>query len=241
MYKLIHKNYILSCQEAMVLAAWSGINKLHMLCGEPLEEMDERELRLTLFQLYQKGVLCWEDPHFRMKPELELMFQDLRRARTELQIYSERRKSPLLCFGDDDMVVMEMGENEKDTICLHSQVRKDFLEELRDRQILPSRDSRAYGSQAKEENRALMRRFRESCPSFWSGNQIQYEALKEALQEREELTACIGVTDLEEERGRGVILILDFGVFDGIIWLGEDSCSEDYFTLENLAHFLKEG
>lgn len=238
MSDLVYKNYLLTSKEFMVLSACVGMNKLHILLENKPEEITRKELNLIIFQLYQKGILYWKNEDFYdLKPEIRAMFRDMKHSKKELQVYSEKRGSPLLCFWNEYMVVTELCENEKDTIRIHSQQSNDFIRELCERGIFPERDSQEFGT-VNKENSMVLENFYKDSSKFMREGEIQYESLQELLSESNELSAFITINDSRSGMDQSVILILDYGMFDCIALIENDSIQIDYYTVENLKRLL---
>lgn len=239
MNDLVYKNYLFSTQEFMVLSAFAGVGKLHLLLEGGQKEPDGQELSRIIFRLYQRGILCWKDEDsYELKQEIRLLFRDMNAAGRELQVYSKRSTSPLLCFWNDYTVVMELSGNDRDTVKVHSLPRNEFLEELQDRGILPEDNSGELADIVREENDRLWETFLKNSCRFVERGHIRYAGLKRLLAEREELSAFITVCDRKTNQGQSVILLLNYGMLDYIVCVKDDAVWADYYTQDNLKGFL---
>ena len=173
MNDLVYRSYLFSCQEFMVLSACVGIESLHVLLEKKQGISDMDELNLTVFQLYQKGILCWKNEnYYELKPEIRILFQNMKLACKELQIYTKKGSSPLLCFLGEYTVVTELSDNDKDAIKIHGLCREEFLTELCDRGIIPVRNSQSIPAADSDMN--FCDDFLKKCPKFLQNGRIQY-------------------------------------------------------------------
>lgn len=226
----VYKSYLFSSQEFMVLSAYAGMESFHILSGDLARRISKKELELTFFQLYQKGILFWKNgKSYEMKPEIRELFQVMKASRKELQIYPKRSGGPLLCFWADDVVVMEQSENDKNTVKLHSSSKKMFFEELRDRGILPAGDS----PEIEASDRPGLFHTKDI-----KAGRINGEALLELLNEEDKLEAGIIIYDRRSQENIGIVLVLDNGIGDDVALIRDESSQISPYSPERLAAFF---
>lgn len=226
------RNYLFTDREFMVLSAYEGLDRLHMLLEEPQRQMSRQELGLLLFGLYQKEFLCWKEENlYELKPEIRAIFQNIRQAKKELQIYYDRASAPLLCFWGDETVVMELSANDRNTLRVHCVSKIDFLEELEDRGILS-------GKAAERDEGFSGDEFLEHCPRLMEDGAVKRAELQKLFAKREELSACMIVIDRETGKEQGVILAVDCGILDGLIFVEDGRRRLEWYTPDNLKEFL---
>lgn len=232
MGELAYRSYFFSSQEFMVLSACSGMEGMHILFEEPPAKLSREELNVILFGLYQRGILYWKDESsYALKPEIRMMFEDMKSSKKELQIYFEKGGSPLLCFWNAHTVITELSENDKNTIKIHSLSEHDFFRELCDRGILPARDSQEIGDFTG------IGVWQKRLQLVQDGS-IRYEALQRLLHEEDGLPAYMTVYDRKSGRDQGVILILDCGISDGMAFVEDNSVQTLWYSLDNLKKLL---
>lgn len=238
MNDFVYKSYLFSSQEFMVLSACAGVDKIHLLFESRSEQLTQKELNLMVFRLYQRGILYWKDENsYELKPEIRVLLRDMKNAGKELRVYSQKSGSPLLCFWDDYVVVMELSGNDKDTIKIHSLPKNDFLTELCDRGILPLRNRQETG-ELMEAGDSGWKEFLRGTPDLMQKGQIMYAQLQELLMKKEELLAFVAVYDKKFGKAQGIILILNYGIYDYAVFISDDDVRADYYTPENLKRFL---
>ena len=239
MSDLIYKNYLFTCREWMVLAAFAGMKQGRLLFESEPEPLGRKELNLTVFQLYQKGILHWKDGGIcELEPEIRLLLRDMKNAEKELQIYSKRKNSPLLCFWGDGTVVMEMSENEKGMLAVHRLERNGFLAELCDREILFPEMEEETEELLREKREAVLQEFRGKCMQLMAGENIRYEALLSFLQGQEEVVSVITVSGGKNKCSQGILFLLDCGVCDGMIYLTGNSFQTSRYSVDDVKTIL---
>lgn len=232
MSELIYKSLLLSGEELMVACALSGIKELPF----PLESRDlsAEELNGTLFALCKKGFLLYKKGNvWELKPEILGIFSQIRDARRQLEIYSPRMGGPLLCFQKEDLAVMEVSENDRNAVAIHRVSPAAFPEELRDRGILPARDSLEV---EKEEGRwgDLL----EAISTLLADNGKAGEAMRSLVGKHEEVMGGILVRDPADRTVESALLIVDGGISDWIFIVQPEDLRVEPYTLEGLKGFL---
>lgn len=240
MSNIIYKNYVFSSQEFMVLSACVGIEKIPVLFAKDPRQPDEGELAQTIFELYQKGILvCEDDGSYSLQPDVRILFQDMKAAQKELHIYSKKTGGPLLCFWDENAVVTELSGSDKSAVKMHSLPSSELLEELKDRGILPERDSKELGQTMGEDAGALCAAFLKDSPAPLQEGHMQYELLEELLEKKRDLFAFITIYDRTLEENQGAILILNCGLTDCIAFMGDGMVHTCYYALEDLRELFQ--
>ncbi|MCD8103780.1 MAG: hypothetical protein LUF35_01955 [Lachnospiraceae bacterium] len=270
MSDLTYRSFLLSGREFMVLSAFMGIERVHMLIEQQPELPDRKELSLTLFGLYQKGLLCWENGICGPKPEIRSLFRDIRSSEKELQVFHRKENAPLLCYWDESSVLTELSENDRDRIRLHGLRKNDLLEELKERGILPEKDSSLAGDymvsamgddmtaaagnsrtsamgndvSSPVEDAVLSgteepgSRLLEKCPELMRDGEIQYVRLQELFEKENELETAITIHNRSRGEDECVILILDCGLFDGMVLVNGGTIRMEYYSQESLSGLL---
>ncbi|MCD7884781.1 MAG: hypothetical protein LUI87_13920 [Lachnospiraceae bacterium] len=282
MSDLTYRSFLLSEQEFMVLSAFTGIEKVHMLIEKQPDLPDRKELSLTIFGLYQKGLLHWENGTCGPKSEIRDLFCNIRSSQKELLVFHREENAPLLCYWADSSVLTELSENDRDKIKLHGLSKNDFLSEMKERGILPEKSSRlaeydrvltrennkTLSMQAEKalqvensmrEYKALRRegpaispmedcmgsfseeisaQFLCNCPELMKDGEIQYAHLRELFERENELETAITVHNRASGEDEGVILILDCGLYDGIVQVGDGGVRAEYYSQESLQELL---
>ncbi len=240
MSDLIIKNYLFSSEEFMVLSACVGIEKLPVLFESDPRQPDRDELDHTIFQLYQKGILTWEnDSSYELRQDVRTLFLDMKTAKKELHIYSKKTGGPLLCFWNEYVVVTELSGNDWGAVKVHSLQSKEFLDELRDRRILPERDCAQFKETIDRESEKRCNDFLQESPAMLQDGHMKYELLEELLEKTRDLFAFIAVYDRVLEQNQGVILILNCGIADCIAYVGDGHTYLCYYTEEELRRLFQ--
>ncbi len=240
MSELVYKSYLFSTKEFMILCALTGIEEIDMFGESTRCEMDEEEVNQNVFQLYQKGILyCGEEDFWKVKPEIRSLFRDMRDAEKEMQIFSRKRGGPLLCFGEEPLIIVEVSQNDRDAVKMHRQTSDSFFMELCDRGILPERDSLEMEEAAEDEESGAWGQLLESLSDLIRNGQPVYEKLEKILREREELllSAVVGSRKLKSDWR--AISVVDLGIADWLVYAGNDSVRTDYYTMDRLRAFLR--
>lgn len=241
MNDLAYVNYLFSRQELMVLSACSGMDTLSTFAGTNLEPPDKKEMNKIIFGLYQKGILKWRTRNtWTLSPAVRPLFQSMKLSGKELQICSSDRADLLLCFLGDDVVVMELSRNDQDMVKLHRLPADGLYMELCDRGILPVEGSQEAGNAADEEGEEPWQRFLRDCPELMKEGKIQHQEVRRLLKEREEMMSYITVRDTVSGQDQGILLILEYGIADGIICVGDGFATGAYYTPELLKAFLRQ-
>lgn len=238
MNKFIFSSYVFSCQEFMVLSALTGIRKMNILMEEKEEELNPKTVNLILFQLYQKGIMSWKDEtSYTLKPEIRSLFLDMKEAKKELEIYGKNRKSPMLCYMGEKLAVTELSENDREAIKIHSVSRTDFLEELRERGLVPKqRESVPLECEPSPEILELVQR---RCYGFQKDGILQVKKMQEILEKEDWLTALFLSCERENEQQKRVVLILDCGLWDCVVYMENGRFRAEYYSEENLRSILQ--
>lgn len=239
MSELLYKSYLFSTKEFMVLSALAGMEELKVFAEKESGNMGEEELNLTVFQLYQKGVLYWKDGGWNINPEVYSLLRNVKESERELQIYSGIGRGPLLCYGQDPLVILELSEHDKDAVRLHPQTRDGFFVELRDRGILPERDSAELEDLEDNERSGVRGKLLERLGELTRDGQIDYGNLKKLLQERWDLIACLFLFDRKEKNVRSVIAIADGGISDWLLCIRNGNVQAERYTMDGLRGVLK--
>lgn len=238
MNKFIFSSYVFSCQEFMVLSALNGIRKMDILMEEKEGELSPKTVNLILFQLYQKGIMSWKDEaSYTLKPEIRSLFLDMREAKKEIQIYGKNRKSPLLCYMGENLAVTELSENDREAIKIHSVSRGDFLEELRERGLVPKQRSVAPAD--SELAPELLVLIQKRCADFRKGESLQVEKLQEVLEKEDWLSTLFLIGDSGEEQEKKAVLILDCGLWDCVVYMEKERFRAEYYSAESLRSILQ--
>lgn len=239
MCNLVYKNFIFSVQEFMVLCAWTGIEQLHILQGSQQEKMEIGELNLVLFQLYQKEILYWNNDTYELKQEVAQLFRDIGSAGAELQIYTRTNGSPLLCFSGTHMIVMELSENDTDAVKVHRLQEYKFFAELRNKGMLPLRDSQELEGTTQREDYEAWCSILGKRPNLMANGCILYDRLQELIRDANDLWAAITFCDRKNGQDRGVVLIAEQEFSDCLIYIADDVVRADYYTLDSLRQLLR--
>lgn len=239
MCNLVYKNFIFSVQEFMVLCAWTGIEQLHILQGSQQEKMGGEELNLVLFQLYQKEILYWNNDTYELKQEVAQLFRDIRFASAELQIYTRTSRSPLLCFYGTYMIVMELSGNDTDAVKVHRLQEYDFFAELRNKGMLPLRDSQEMEGTAQREDCEAWCSILGKRSNLMENGCILYDRLQELLRDAKDLWVAITIHDRKSGQDRGVVLIAEQDFSDCLICIADSVVRADYYTLDSLSQLLR--
>lgn len=238
MSDLLYKNYLFSNSEFMVLSAMVGMEKIHIISENTSKQMDKAELNQIIFQLYQKEILQWNNNAYALKPEIGLLFREIKRAKKELQIYSEKSGSPLLCFWGNSAVITELSGNDREVIKVHGLQNRELFTELYDREILPDGNRQEIYDLFREENVGKGNILVSGYSKFLQNGSIDHEELQGLLQKYDELSAIITVYDRKSEKDQNIIFIMDYGICDAISYLKNGFVCTDYYTVDNLYRLL---
>lgn len=223
MNDLIYKNVLLSSKEMKVLAAYCGMENFRIISEYSQKEMNPQEVNETVFLLYQKGILCWNGENgYTLQPEIRSLFRDMKYAAKELEIRSQNQKSPLHCFWNKEIVVTELSQNDVDRIKIHRTKQEEFVEELREREILPFYVRSADESE-KGESIKLWEDFQEQYSEILKDNRKSGEQLKNLLEEENDLSAYAIVYDRGKKKEEQIILFLSEKTYGCIAILEKDS------------------
>lgn len=211
MSSLVYKNELFSVREFIVLAAYAGMDEIRMLSGTCQVPMKPEELNEVVFQLYQRGVLCWNgNDGYDLDPEIRSLLREIKYAEKDVEIHFEGGKGLLYCFINTEVTVMELSRNDVERIRLHRISKDAFLEELSDRGIIPPYDRGKAFKEQMEECEKLSEEFQQKNPElFTTGgdwNQKQSETLKKVLEKENMLSAYSLVYD--HISGRQIMRIL---------------------------------
>lgn len=240
MSDLVYRSYLFSRDEFLVLSAYIGMETLHILFENKAEPLDRKKINLVIFQLYQKEILRWEKENFyELKSEIKELFRKMKDSRWELQVYSEKKGSPLLCFLNQDVIVTELSENDKDRIRIYCLSKEAFLKELYDRGILPEQNFRNSGF-LEEEIPTNWSILLENCRVWLEDGQDLHENLRKLLWEEEDLLAFATVFNREDGTYEEAVLVLKGERQDCLGRVKRDSVQTEYDTEECIKKFLKE-
>ena len=240
MSDLICKNYLFSSEEFMVLSAGAGIKKLPVLFEDEPKQPEKEELEQTIFQLYQKEILTWEsDGSYTVRQDVRTLLQDMKAAKKELHIYSKKTGGPLLCFWDEYVVVTELSGNDNGAVRVHSLPKNEFLDELRDRGILPERDCMQFAEVIDKDSEEQCICFLQESPAMLEDGHMQYELLEELLEKNRDLFAFIALYDRVLGQNQGVALILNCGLADCITYVGDGQTHICYYTERDLRELFQ--
>lgn len=240
MSDLIYRNYLFSSEEFMVLSASVGIERLPVLFEGTPKQPEKTELSQTVFQLYQKGILMWEnDGSYALRQDVRALFQDMKAAKKELHIYSKRTGGPLLCFWDEYVVVTELSGNDSGSVRIHSLPADRFLDELRDRGILPEQDCVQLAETIDKDSEEQCIRFLKESPAMLEDGHMQYDLLEMLLEKNRDLFAFIALYDRVLGQNQGVALILNCGLADCITYVGDGQTYICYYTERDLRELFQ--
>lgn len=238
MSDLLYKNYLFSNSEFMVLSAMVGMEKIHIISEKTSKQIDKAELNQIIFQLYQKEILQWNNNAYALKPEIGLLFREMKRAKKELQVYSEKSESPLLCFWGNSTVITELSGNDREVIKVHGLQNRELFTELHDREILPDGNRQEIYDLFREQNVGKGNILITGYSKFLQNGSIDHKELRGLLQKYDELSAIITVYDRKSEKDQNIIFIMDYGICDAISYLKNGSICTDYYTVDNLYRLL---
>lgn len=95
--------YLFSGKEFMVLAAASGIEKMY---GFSLEEkMEDQEVLLTMQALTVRNLLSSQNGRFQVQESVKELFQQIRDAKTMMDVHKRSGKKCILYIGDFSVLV----------------------------------------------------------------------------------------------------------------------------------------
>lgn len=209
MNDLIYKNILLSSKEMRVLAAYCGIETLRIMTEYRQEELDPQEVNETVFQLYQKGILCWNgENQYILQDEIKALFRNMKYATKELEIRSKIQKSPLHCFWNKEIVVTEISQNDVDRVKIHRTKQEEFLEELREREIVPLQVGKKKSESEPKEWKELWENFQKKYLVVLQDGSRSKEQLEKLLDEEKELKTYMIVYDRIAKKEERIILFL---------------------------------
>lgn len=240
MNEVVYKKHLFSSREFMLLSAYAGMKQVPVLFYQEPEPMNEKEMNLTIFQLYQKGVLrCEEGNTCTVETEVRSMLRTLKYAEYILKIYSRNHNSPLLCFIYQNVLITELSVNEHDTIKLYMLSKAEFLQELMEQAIVPRTDSQGMNNPDMENGCETLSEFLQQISDAGSRQLPKDEVVEALLDKNENFVTGIIVSDVRLEQNRGVFFILDCGIFDGYVSLDGRIAETGCFTMERLEQFLE--
>ncbi len=222
----------------MVLSAMAGMDSAYLPTGEKPELPDLKKLSLILFQLYQKGLLKWEDDNYIPRAEIGSLFRNIRFAKKELQIYGRNENSPLLCFWNECPVLVEHSENDRDKIKVLGLQKGDLIIELSERGILPEENTKQMGAAFEANEEDIWAGFLKTCPRLVQNGEIRYEVLENLFENQDMLTAAITVFERDNPENLYVILVLHCEMFDSLALTDGDTVRIKYYTSDILQELL---
>lgn len=235
MNDLIYKNVLLSSKEMRVLAAYCGIETLRIMSEYRQEKLDPQEVNETVFQLYQKGILCWKgENQYTLQGEIKALFRNMKYATKELEVRSKSQKSPLHCFLSKEIIVTEISQNDVDRIKIHRTEQKEFLEELKEREIVPSQAGRKKSESKPEVWKELWENFQKKYLVVLQDGSRSKEQLEKLLDEEKELSAYMIVYDRMAKKEERIILFLSEESYGCMAVLENDSVYTENLNTENL-------
>lgn len=235
MNDLIYKNVLLSSKEIRVLAAYCGIETLRIMTEYRQEELDPQEVNETIFQLYQKGILCWNgENQYILQDEIKALFRDVKYAAKELEIRSKSQKSPLHCFWNKEMVVTEISQNDVDRIKMHRAKQEEFLEELLERGMVPKLTEKKKDESEQEEWKDLWVNFQKKYSEILQDVRRCGEQMENLLSEEKELKAYIIVYDRMTGKGEQTILFLADAPYGCMVVLEKNAIYAENLNVTNL-------
>lgn len=219
----------------MVLSALTGMKRVNLLMEDHTTELDQKSVNLILFQLYQKKFLYWKkEGTYTIRPEIRFLFEKMRDARKELQIYIQGKNSPLLCYYGKEVVITEVSENDRAAIKVHALSENEFMNELKERGIVPSRKQIAYGKELCEEKNRLLDEMKKNCGSFLEKVFSQQNKLCETINQEEWIKSIFLFYDRSDEAEWKAVFILDSGLWDYLVYVEKDKMLADYFSTDGL-------
>lgn len=221
MNDLVYKNELFSSRELMVLAAYSGMERLRILQAGSQKTLEPEEMNEAVFQLYRKGLLCWNGKNgYEIRPELRALLQNIKYAEKELEFWSRGQKNPLHCFWGEDVVIMELSQNDEDRMKVHRSAKDTFFSELYDRGILPEYMTGKQERVDAGECESVWIEFQKKYPGIMPENRA--EQLKKLVGRVPELCAFINVYDRAADQEVSEILLLKNGLYGCIVVLQQN-------------------
>lgn len=220
-----------------MLAACAGIRKMDFLFENQPEIPEAQELEHILFGLYEKRLLLVKEDCCELKPEILSIFQNIKDAGQELQIYGKDGDT-LLCFQAEQTVVMEIAGNQKDTVRLHSLSSVEFLKELSEGGILPAPGTEEVSFGTAQENLQWLESYLDGWEELEADGIIRTEVLSSFMAEREKLSAAIVAWNPKNGRDAALIFVLDAGLYDWLIFLENGRLQADDYTADSLWAYL---
>lgn len=245
MSSLIYKNELFSVREFIVLAAYAGMDEIRMLSDTCRVQLKPEELNEIVFQLYQRGVLCWNGSNgYELDLDIRFMLQEIKYAKRELEIHFERGKGLLYCFVNTAVTVMELSQNDVEKIRVHRVSKEAFLEELSDRGIIPTDVSAKASVGKRKEWKKVSAEFLQKNPEIFRTGTIwhekQREMLKKVLAKENELGAYGIVYDRVSRREILTILLLQKELDECIVTADAERIRTMKFEWEALKKIWKQ-
>lgn len=240
MDKLIYDNIIISVKEFMVLSALCGIKEIDFPMKKKQRPPDQKEVNLVLFQLYQKRILEMEDTNtYRLEPEIQKLFMEIKEAEYEIQAYSLEKKNPLLFFSGSEIVALELSENDREALKMHRVSRKRLVEELYSQKILLLEKSVSGENEdfLQKEILALREQIQKEEIQFIKNNHIDYEKLIK-YSEVNRVYSFFIIKDRRSGTEKMVILLMDRGIWDCAVCFEADRLEIRYYTEKGMEDFL---
>ena len=235
MNDLIYKNVLLSSKEMRVLAAYCGMETLRIMSEYRQEELDPQEVNETVFQLYQKGILCWNgENQYTLRDEIKALFRNMKYAEKELEVRSKSQKSPLHCFWHKEIVVTEISQNDVDRIKIHQTKQKEFLEELMERGMVPLLTGTKQDESEQEAWKDLWENFQKKYSEILQDARRSEEQMENLLSEEKELKAYIIVYDRMTGKEEQTILFLADELYGCMVVLEKNATHAKNLDMTNL-------
>ena len=249
MNELLNDNYILSSREFLTLAFLTGIQKISLPVQNKPQPLDEKETYQLLFQLYQKKVLCWKDNgQYTLTVGLKEIFSQIKTATQELRIYYPGKKSPVQCFGDRNIVVTELSENDRDSLRVCKLSPVDFFLKMQEKKVFPVQkisDKKEFLQKESLSKESLQK----ENPELWETLLQKYRNLLLTHHENTEnlfylfdtdpaIRSFVIIYDRKIQQEKGFLLLLNNGIHNIMLYLENNNMTAEYYSEKILREIL---
>lgn len=94
----MNRKFCFSKKEFAILLDGTGVTELFSVGLKPLPDMDEKEVQMILFQMYQKKFLVVDEQRYKMVPELSEIFSGIRDAEKNILIVPLKQNQTTKCI-----------------------------------------------------------------------------------------------------------------------------------------------